>query len=220
MLVVLAAPALAQDRPLTTLMRPAPLSRQAPLGQSDPLSQPDRLFNDNGLSSVDPLTGDDSLAGQRADRRQVAGPPGARGKPGDDPAGCASRAGSRREAALPNASGSGSGPGEYERFVGTGRSGAAKPAATPGERSLYGGTDRPLWNTLPPGPAAPAPRPAGAPTMARERAVAPAPGVDRPLWAESGASRPAADPCDPATRRAGLPASPNQTLFLKTTPPR
>jgi hypothetical protein len=227
-IMLLAAPAFGQDGPLTTLMRPAPLSRQ------------NQLFGDNPLTNTDRLSGEDSLSGQQNSRGRAAADPA---KPGDEAAACDP---ARRRPTVPSLASGGSGPGEYGRFVDTGRTESAKPpasaprpsSAAPSDRPLYGGTDRPLWNEGapsaarqgPPRPGASARADRDAPTngtrgddATAESRVAPAAGVDRPLWAEPGDTYAApADPCatDASTRRAGVATQPTQSLFFGTIPAR
>lgn len=210
-MTLLASPVMAQDRPLTTLMRPQPLSR------TDALSRQSRLFGEDPLANVDALAGTGSLSNRPPATRRTD----AAGKPGGTATACDPRTSAGRRPAFGVATG-GSGPGEYGRFVDGGRGTATKPPAgtaratstVPADRPLYGGTGRPLWRDG--APAKPA-------TTARNDAAAeespgstidpvPTPGVDRPLWTDAGGTRAAADPCE--ERAAGIPGASTQTLFF------
>ena len=220
-LTLLAAPAFAQDAPLTTLMRPQPLAGQTRLGGGDPLARPDRLSGERSLSNTDALAGEDSLSGQRV----ASG-----GKPGETVACDARASGAARTGRQAGIAVGGSGPGEYGRFVETERpapskrTAAAAPAYYPGtaDRPLVGGTDRPLWGdpsargAAKPGPARAAATGAGAGAIgAPATAPAATASVDRPLWETEAAGRPGgAEPCSTAA------APPTQTLFFNTGPAR
>lgn len=227
-LVLLATPALAQDPPLTTLLVPHP----SPLTRVDPLAGPDRLFEGAPLTNENALGGEGSLSNPRPVRRPRAGD---LADPADDPvaaanqvhrpaAGCDPQTEGSRRPGAPNVAAGGSGPGEYARFVPAGRTGAAKPparaarpsAAVPGDRPLYGGVDRPLWNQSSPSTPRETPSDGAAASDAPAAPATASAGVDQPLWGEPAA------PCDadPATRRAGAARPPSETLLFGTGPAR
>lgn len=221
-LAVLAGPALAQDGPLTTLMRPQPLAGPSSLGRNDDLTRSEQLFGDDPLASVNALSGTGSLSNQRPATR-----PADPAKPGKEAAGCDPRTTARPAFGLGSG---GSGPGEYSRFVDNGRgadgkqpeAAAERPGTPPGDRPLYGGTDRPLWNDGTPSPARRGAararvagetrqRPAGGTRQAAgsDAPAGPAPAFDRPLWGDAvPAPSAAAVPCQ---TRQGMerPAKPH-----------
>ena len=148
-----------------------------------------------------PLVSEDRAAGTRSGLRQGVSP--------CDRAGAASPGGGATAPTRPSLYGSGSGPGGYGQYIPgapppTDPSGNKQSAAA-ADRPLYGGTERPLWDTGARRPAAAAAKPAPTTTASSGEpgkdpasaapappSMIPAPVRDRPLWVEGGLSGPLA----------------------------
>ena len=200
------------------------LALSIPLGaQAQPLAPSSPLLQDGPLTTLlQPQKLDRSRPLLRPEESGSAESASGRGAP------CTRQ--SRAAGPAPSVLGGGSGPGDYGRFLPSAPStaspstaatstaatpnaatrpgsasapaGAAPPARAPGvDRPLYGGTDRPLWDTGDrrpvtagkPAPSSDTERTATATATAAPAGTAPAPPRDRPLWGD-GSLMASADP--------------------------